>query len=106
MACARRSVRAAGLGAAGNPYDNRTLGSIIVATEQLTGRTIERAYVNKDSAATMPPARTASSSPARGLACSAGIKRELRRPSATKPVIGHMKIDSHLRRRYPQRGRP
>jgi transposase, IS5 family len=31
----------------GNPYDGHTLGGVIAATEQLTGRSIERAYVDK-----------------------------------------------------------
>src|SRR5256884_9197911 len=31
----------------GNPYDGHTLGAVVEATEGLTGRTIERAYVDK-----------------------------------------------------------
>src|SRR5438128_11161093 len=31
----------------GNPYDGHTLGAVIEATERLTGRAIERAYVDK-----------------------------------------------------------
>src|SRR5919201_5942791 len=31
----------------GNPYDGHTLGSVIEATQRLTGREIERAYVDK-----------------------------------------------------------
>ena len=31
----------------GNPYDGHTLGAVIEATERLTGREIERAYVDK-----------------------------------------------------------
>src|SRR5262245_40502558 len=31
----------------GNPYDGHTLGAVIEATEWLTGREIERAYVDK-----------------------------------------------------------
>ena len=31
----------------GNPYDGHTLGSVIDATEKLTGCAIERAYVDK-----------------------------------------------------------
>ena len=104
MACGRRPARAARLGAAGNRYDSRSAASLPRPNSSPAAR--ERAYVNKDSAATMPLAHTASSSPARGVACSAGIKRELRRPSATEPVTGHMNINSHLRRRHPQRGRP
>jgi IS5 family transposase len=47
----------------GNPYDGHTLGAIIEATERLTGREIERAYV--DTAATMPQTHAASSSQAK-----------------------------------------
>jgi hypothetical protein len=98
MACGRRPARAARLGAAGNRYDSRSAASLPRPNSSPAAR--ERAYVNKDSAATMPLAHTASSSPARDVACSAGIKRELRRPSATEPVTGHMNINSHLRRRH------
>ena len=45
----------------------------MAATERLTGREIERAYVD--------------------------IKRELRRRSAIEAVIGHLKTDDHLGRR-------
>jgi len=38
----------------GNPYDGHTLGAVIEATERPTGREIERAYVAKGYAATMP----------------------------------------------------
>jgi IS5 family transposase len=55
----------------GNPYDGHTLGAVIEATERLTGREIERAYVDKDTAATMPQTRTASSSQAKNAGSSA-----------------------------------
>ena len=75
----------------GNPYDGHTLGAVIEATERLTGREIERAYVDKgyrghDAA-----------NPRRVFGV---IKRELRRRSAIEAVIGHMKTDGHLGRCY------
>ena len=82
----------------GNPYDGHTLGSIIDATEKLTGCAIERAYVDKgyrghDSA---NPRRVFISGQKRGVF--GVIERELRRRSAIEPVIGHMKTDGHLGR--------
>jgi len=60
----------------GNPYDGHTLGAVIEATERLTGREIERAYVV------------------------GRIKRELTRRSAIEAVIGHKKAGGHLGRCY------
>ena len=82
----------------GNPYDGHTLGSVIDATEKLTGCAIERAYVDKgyrghDAA---NPRRVVISGQKRGVF--GAIQRELRRRSAIEPVIGHMKIEGHLGR--------
>ena len=84
----------------GNPYDGHTLGAVIEATERLTGREIERAYVDKgyrghDAA---NPRRVFISGQKRGVF--GLIKRELRRRSAIEAVIGHMKTDGHLGRCY------
>src|SRR6476620_6373383 len=84
----------------GNPYDGHTLGSIIDATEKLTGCAIERAYVDRsyrghDAA---NPRRVFISGQKRGVF--GLIKRELRRRSAIEAVIGHMKTDGHLGRCY------
>jgi len=76
----------------GNPYDGHPLGAVIEATEGLTGREIERAYV--DNAATMPQTHAASQAK-RGV-----FKREVRRRSAIEAVIGHMKAEGHLGRCY------
>src|SRR5262249_5134380 len=82
----------------GNPYDGHTLGAIIEATERLTGREIERAYVDKGyrghNAAN--PRRVFISGQKRGVF--GRIKRELRRRSAIEAVIGHMKAQGHLGR--------
>jgi IS5 family transposase len=84
----------------GNPYDGHTLRSAIEGTERLTGREIERAYVDKgyrghDAA---NPHRVFISGQKRGVF--GAIKRELRRRSAIEPVIGHMKAEGHLGRCY------
>lgn len=84
----------------GNPYDGHTLGAVIAATEQLTGRAIERAYVDKGYRGhdTENPRRVFISGQKRGVF--GVIKRELRRRSAIEAVIGHMKTDGHLGRCY------
>ena len=55
----------------GNPYDGHTLRAAIEDTQSLTGREIERAYVDKGYRGPMPPTRGGSSSPARSAASSA-----------------------------------
>jgi IS5 family transposase len=82
----------------GNPYDGHTLGDIIEATEKPTGCSIERAYVDKGYRGhkATNPRRVFISGQKRGVL--GVIKRELRRRSAIKPVIGHMKTDGHLGR--------
>src|ERR1041384_5665889 len=84
----------------GNPYDGHTLGAVIEATERLTGREIERAYVDKGYRGhdTPNPRRVFISGQKRGVF--GLITRELRRRSAIEAVIGHMKTDGHLGRCY------
>jgi IS5 family transposase len=84
----------------GNPYDGHTLSSVIDDTERLTGRAIERAYVDKGYRGhkTSQPHRVFISGQKRGVF--GAIKRELRRRSAIEAVIGHMKTDGHLGRCY------
>ncbi len=84
----------------GNPYDGHTLGAVIEATERLTGREIERAYVDKGYRGhdTANPRRVFISGQKRGVF--GVIKRELRRRSAIEAVIAHMKTDGHLGRCY------
>lgn len=81
-----------------NRYDGHTLGSIIDATEKLTGCDIERAYVDKGyrGRTTEGPRRVFISGQKRGVF--GAIERELRRRSAIEPIIGHMKSDDHLGR--------
>lgn len=84
----------------GNPYDGHTLRAVIEDTQKLTGREIERAYVDKGYRGhdAPNPRRVFISGQKRGVF--GVIKRELRRRSAIEPVIGHLKTDSHLGRCY------
>jgi len=84
----------------GNPYDGHTLRTAIEDTERLTGREIERAYVDKGYRGhdAPNPHRVFISGQKRGVF--GVIKRELRRRSAIEPVIGHMKAEGHLDRCY------
>ena len=84
----------------GNPYDGHTLKEVIEETEALTGREIERVYVDKgyvghDAA---KPYRVFKSGQKRGV--HGQIRRELRRRSAIEAVIGHCKTDGHLGRNF------
>lgn len=82
----------------GNPYDGHTLAGVIDDTEKLTGRPIERVFVDKGyrGHATTNPRRVFLSGQKRGVFGT--IKRELRRRSAIEAVIGHLKNDGHLGR--------
>src|SRR5204862_5887890 len=74
--------------------------AVIEATDRLTGRAIERAYVDKGYRGhhTPNPRRVFMSGQKRGVF--GRIKRELRRRSAIEAVIGHMKAEGHLGRCY------
>ncbi len=80
----------------GNPYDGHTLKDVIEETATLTGREIERAYVDKGYRGhhASKPSRVFKSGQKRGV--HGQIKRELRRRSAIEAVIGHCKTDGHL----------
>ncbi len=84
----------------GNPYDGHTLRTVIEDTQKLTGREIERAYVDKGYRGhdAPNPRRVFISGQKRGVF--GVVKRELRRRSAIEPVIGHMKAEGHLGRCY------
>jgi IS5 family transposase len=83
----------------GNPYDGHTLRAVIEDTERLTGREIERAYVDKGYRGhDAPNPHRVFISGQSGVF--GAIKRELRRRSAIEPVIGHMKAEGHLGRCY------
>ena len=84
----------------GSPYDGHTLKDVLEATKALTGRGIERAYVDKGYRGHGVDAgpQVFISGQKRGV--HGAIKRELRRRSAIEPVIGHAKSDGHLGRCY------
>jgi len=84
----------------GNPYDGHTLGQAIEETQALTGREIERAYVDKGYQGhdAPKPLRVFKSGQKRGV--HGQIKKELRRRSAIEAVIGHCKTDGHLGRNF------
>ena len=84
----------------GNPYDGHSLKEVIEETQALTGREIERAYVDKGYRGhdAPKPLRVFISGQKRGV--HGQIKKELRRRSAIEPVIGHCKEDGHLGRNY------
>lgn len=73
---------------------------MIEETEALTGREIERVYVDKGYIGhhAPKPLRVFRSGQKRGV--HGQIKKELRRRSAIEPVIGHCKIDGHLDRNF------
>ncbi len=84
----------------GNPYDGHTLREVIEETQALTGREIERAYVDKGYVGhdAPNPHRVFKSGQKRGV--HGQIKKELRRRSAIEAVIGHCKTDGHLGRNF------
>ena len=84
----------------GNPYDGHTLKKVIEETEKLTGRKIERAYVDKGFRGhhVENPHRVFISGQKRGV--HGVIKRELRRRSGIEQPIGHMKESGRLGRCY------
>ncbi len=84
----------------GNPYDGHTLKQVVEETEALTGRHIERIYVDKGYRGhdVDNPHRVFKSGQKRGV--HGQIKRELRRRSAIEAVIGHTKTDGHLDRNF------
>jgi IS5 family transposase len=84
----------------GNPYDGHTLKQVVEETQALTGREIERIYVDKGYRGhdAPDPLRVFRSGQKRGVF--GAIKRELKRRSAIEPVIGHMKNDGHLGRNH------
>lgn len=84
----------------GNPYDGHTLAAVIEETQALTGRVVERVYVDKGyrGHGVAKPLSVFLSGQKRGV--HGVIKRELRRRSAIEAVIGHMKTDGHLERNF------
>lgn len=84
----------------GTPYDGHTLKEVLKETQALTGREIERIYVDKGYRGhnAPKPLRVFKSGQKRGV--HGQIKKELRRRSAIEPVIGHCKTDGHMDRNF------
>lgn len=84
----------------GNPYDGHTLREVLGETAALTGRPIERAYVDKgyQGHGVPLPTQVFRSGQKRGV--HGQIKKELRRRSAVEAVIGHCKEDGHMGRNF------
>ena len=84
----------------GNPYDGQTLTAVIEETETLTGREVERVYVDNGYRGhdAPEPLRVFRSGQKRGV--HGQIKKELRRRGAIEAAIGHMKNEGHLGRIY------
>lgn len=84
----------------GNPYDGHTLREVIEETQALTGRAVERVYVDKGYRGHDAPRPRSVFISGQKRGVHGVIKRELKRRSAIEPVIGHMKNDGHLGRNF------
>jgi IS5 family transposase len=86
----------------GNPYDGHTLATVIPAIEQLLGITIERLHTDAGYRGHNAPLdykfKIFTSRQKRRV--TPQIKREMRRRSAIEPVIGHLKDDHRMDRKY------
>ena len=85
----------------GNPYDGHTLRDVIDQTQKLTGREIERAYVDKGTADTIHPKYTPSlhlGTEARRVRRSSNASCDSDPRSSRDP--GHLKAEGHLGRCY------
>ena len=84
----------------GNPFDGHTLGPVVAELEALTGVETRRIHVDKVTAATTTPRRSASGSVAR---CAASLLRSTARcvaRAAVEPVIGHIKAEHRMGGNY------
>ncbi len=85
----------------GNPYDGHTLAAQIAQVARLTGRPVERAYVDRGyrGHGVAREGLQVVVSQTRGI-ISPTIRREMRRRNAIEPVLGHMKTDGLLERNH------
>lgn len=85
----------------GNPWDGNTLAIQIDQIEALTGRKIQRAYVDRGYRGHRVKREGLEIvvSHTRGIV-SPTIRREMRRRNAIEPVIGHLKADGLLERNH------
>ena len=83
----------------GNPYDGHTLSKALDQVKQITGKTVERCFVDRGYRGHgITDTEVLISGRRRGL--TPQMKKELKRRSAIEPVIGHMKADGKLGRNY------
>jgi IS5 family transposase len=83
----------------GNPYDGRSLAAQIDQVARLTGRPVQRAYVDRGyrGHGVVHEGLQVVVSRTRGIR-SPTIRREMRRRNGIEPVLGHMKTDGLLER--------
>ena len=83
----------------GNPYDGHTLTKALRQIREITGKAIERCYVDRGYRGHgVKETSVFISGRKRGM--TPQMKRELKRRSAIEPVIGHMKSEGKLDRNY------
>jgi len=83
----------------GNPYDGHTLARAIEQVQRVTGRIVQRSFVDRGYRGHgIKDTEVLISGRKRGM--TPQMKKELKRRSAIEPVIGHMKTDGKLGRNY------
>jgi IS5 family transposase len=83
----------------GNPYDGHTLKTVLEKAEALSGREIDRAYVDKGyKGHGADDKQIFISGQKKGV--TRWIKKQMHRRQAIEPHIGHMKSDGRLDRNY------
>ncbi len=85
----------------GNPYDGHSLAAQIDQVARLTGRPVQRAYVDRGyrGHGVAREGLQVVVSHTRGI-LSPTIRREMRRRNGIEPVLGHMKADGLLERNH------
>ena len=83
----------------GNPYDGHTLAKAIEQVQRVTGRIVQRSFVDRGYRGHgIKDTEVLISGRKRGM--TPQMEKELKRRSAIEPVIGHMKTDGKLGRNY------
>ena len=83
----------------GNPYDGHTLAKAIEQVQWITGRPVQRTFVDRGYRGhDVKDPQVLISGRRRGM--TPQMKKELKGRSAVEPVIGHMKTDGKLGRNY------